>query len=277
MDIRLFEELTATKDLTKISPRDFRKISSPSFHKMSFDKIVTERRIERSMGQRKASLEFRKSPDFRRGDYRWVIFSNRKKEDSPTLYSRKLSVDRFSIDCAKYLLDEMEIRSRANSGENLRRQRQPKLHHSRSDDNKRQSFDKPKDAQSSRHSLNTQAVVESGGSEGELKYFAATSLDTEESRADNSEESRTIEVDDNIPTIITPDGPTEADALLEEPELENLTENDVENSRHDRRGIRRREKIGIETERLIMMERGQNTKDFGDNEETILYVEDDEV
>ncbi|XP_034180616.1 uncharacterized protein LOC117604537 isoform X2 [Osmia lignaria lignaria] len=259
IDVRLFEELTATKDLTKISPRDFRKISSPSFHKMSFDKIVTERRIERSMGQRKASLEFRKSPDFRRGDY------------------RKLSVDRFSIDCAKYLLDEMEIRSRANSGENLRRQRQPKLHHSRSDDNKRQSFDKQKDAQSSRHSLNTQAVVESGGSEGELKYFAATSLDTEESRADYSEESRTIEIDDNIPTIITPDGPTEADALLEEPELENLTENGVENSRHDRQGIRRCDKMAIETERLIMMERGQMMKDFGDNEETILYVEDDEV
>lgn len=70
IDIRLFEELTASKDLTKISPRDFRKISSPSFHKMSFDKAGSERRIERMIGQRKASLEFRKSPDFRRGDYR---------------------------------------------------------------------------------------------------------------------------------------------------------------------------------------------------------------
>lgn len=68
--MKLFEELTASKDLTKISPRDFHKISSPNFHKMSFDKVGSERRIERSMGHRKASLEFRRSPDFRRGDYR---------------------------------------------------------------------------------------------------------------------------------------------------------------------------------------------------------------
>ncbi|XP_076390536.1 uncharacterized protein LOC100878103 isoform X2 [Megachile rotundata] len=262
MDIRLFEELTATKDLTKISPRDFRKISSPSFHKMSFDKIGSERRVERCMGQRKASLEFRKSPDFRRGDY------------------RKLSVDRFSIDCTKYLSDEVEIRSRASSGENLRRQRQPKLHHSRSDDNKRQSFEKQKDAQSSRHSLNTQAVVESG-CEIEFKYFTTTSLDTEESRADNSEGSHTIDVDETIPTIITSEGPTEADALLEEPELENLPENDLENSRHDRQEIKRCEKQIAKTERLIgngqlSKERG-NLEEFGENEETILYVEDDEV
>ncbi|XP_076680199.1 uncharacterized protein LOC143375197 [Andrena cerasifolii] len=210
MDMRLFEELTASKDLTKISPRDFHKISSPSFHKMSFDKVGSERRIERSMGHRKASLEFRRSPDFRRGDY------------------RKLSVDRFSIDCTKYLSDDAGMRSRASSGENLKRQRQPKLHHSRSDDNKRLSFDKhlhQKDSQSSRYSLNTRAVIESGEAD-EFKYFATKSLDAEENREDYSDDSHAVDIDE--PVAMPSEGLTEADTLLEEPELENLPENSTD-------------------------------------------------
>jgi len=71
IDLRLLEELTAvSKELGKISSRDFRKISSPNFRKMSFDRIGGDRRLDRTMGHRKASLEFRRSPDFRRGDYR---------------------------------------------------------------------------------------------------------------------------------------------------------------------------------------------------------------
>lgn len=133
------------------------------------------------------------------------------------------------------MLDETEIRSRTSSGENLRRQsRHPKLHHSRSDDNRRRSFDKhPKDSLSSRHSLNTQAVVESTGSDFEQKYFTTVSLDTEESRADNSDESHVIEIEDANPGALSPEGPTESDMLLEEPELENVTEIEVENSGDD--------------------------------------------
>ncbi|XP_011329854.1 uncharacterized protein LOC105274990 isoform X2 [Ooceraea biroi] len=218
IDLRLLEELTAvSKELGKASPRDFRKISSPNFRKMSFDRIGCDRRFDRTMGHRKASLEFRRSPDFRRGDY------------------RKLSVDRFSsVDCTRYTLsDETEIKSRTSSGENLRRQsRHPKLHHSRSDDNRRRSFDKhPKDPQSSRHSLNTQTMVEGSGSDFEPKYFTTVSLDTEESRADNSDESHAIDIEDANP--LSSEGPTEADMLLEEPELENVTEIDVEDSGDD--------------------------------------------
>lgn len=208
IDLRLLEELTAvSKELGKASPRDFRKISSPNFRKMSFDRIGGDRRFDRTMGHRKASLEFRRSPDFRRGDY------------------RKLSVERFnSVDYTRYMPDETEIKSRTSSGENLRRQsRHVKLHHSRSDD-RRRSFDKhPKDPQSSRHSLNTQAMMEGcSGCEFEPKYFTTVSLDTEESRADNSDESHAIDIEDANPA--SSEGPTEADMLLEEPELENVTE-----------------------------------------------------
>ncbi|XP_017885128.1 uncharacterized protein LOC108627998 [Ceratina calcarata] len=263
IDIRLLEELAATKDLTKISPRDFRKISSQSFHRMSFDKTGSERKVDKSMGHRKASLEFKKSPDFRRIDY------------------RKLSAERFSIDCTKYLSDEVGIRSRASSGENLRRQRQPKLHHSRSDDNKRASFEKQqKDAQLSRYSLNTQAVIESGGCEAEFKYFTVTSLDTEESRADNSDESHGIDVDEPIAANVSSEGPTEADALLEEPELENVPEVEIENLRDD---LQETEAM-IKTEKS-QKEQGENANDFCSEdlqdfvrcEETTVYIEDDEV
>lgn len=133
------------------------------------------------------------------------------------------------------MLDETEIRSRTSSGENLRRQsRHPKLHHSRSDDNRRRSFDRhPKDSQSSRHSLNTQAVVEGSGCDFEPKYFTTVSLDTEESRGDNSDESHVVDIEDANLGAMSSDGPTEADMLLEEPELENVTEIDVESSGDD--------------------------------------------
>ncbi|KZC12763.1 hypothetical protein WN55_04284 [Dufourea novaeangliae] len=269
IDIRLFEELTATKDLTKISPRDFRKISSPSFHKMSFDKIGSERRIERLMGQRKASLEFRRSPDFRRGDY------------------RKLSVDRFSVDCTKYLFEDAGIRSRASSGEILKRQRQPKLYQSKSDDNRRQSFDKHQ-KDSSRYSLNTQAVIESSGDDSEFKYFTATTVDTEGNRAVISDESHRIDIDKLIAKTNSFEGPTENDALLEEPELENLPENGNE-SPTDR--LDKHEKCNQDSGIIenFMLECGvsgnqkideyvsENFKDFTKSEETPLYIADDEV
>ncbi|XP_076292296.1 uncharacterized protein LOC143214789 [Lasioglossum baleicum] len=263
MDIRLVEELGAAKDLMKVSPRDFRKISSPSFHKMSFDKIGSERRSERSMGQRKTSLEFRRSPDFRKGDY------------------RMLSVNRFSVDCVKYLSDEVGIRSRASSGENLKRQRQPKLYQSRSDDNRRQSFDKHH-KESSRHSLNTQAVIESGGIDSEFKYFATASVDTEGSRADISDDSHGIDVDEPIAAAISSEGLTEVDALLEEPELENLPENCVESPTggNEKYNPLRTGNLVVElhrsndqkTDRFV----SENFNDRSPHEET-LYIADDEV
>ncbi|KMQ87413.1 transmembrane protein 200a [Lasius niger] len=278
IDLRLLEELTAvSREFSKASPRDFRKISSPNFRKMSFDRIGGDRRFDRtSLGHRKASLEFRKSPDFRRGDY------------------RKLSIDRFSIDCTRYMLDETEMKSRTNSyEENLRRQsRHPKLHHSRSDDNRRQSFDKhSKDSQSSRHSLNTQAVVE--GSDCEPKYFTTVSLDTEESRGDNSDESHVVDIEEANAGALLSDGPTETDMLLEEPELENVTEIDMESSVDDDGKSRGSHRSASEKTDTTL--RGQNpiiiAEDVDsqmiidektaqiDNEkcETTLYIEDDEV
>ncbi|XP_012271501.1 uncharacterized protein LOC105694936 [Orussus abietinus] len=203
VDLKLLEELDARR-----VGRDFRKVSSPNFRKMSLDRIGGERRLDqRTPVPRKASLESRKSPDFRRTDY------------------RKYSIERFTADCAKYLVD-VEVRSRANSGES-RRSRHPKLHHSRSDDTRRRSFDRHRrDSQSSRFSLNTQAVLEGCGPEYELKYFATASLDTEESRAENSDDSHVVEVEDVAGH--SSEGPAENDALLEEPELENLTEVEVE-------------------------------------------------
>ena len=72
IDLRILEDITARDLASKTSPRDFRKVSSPNFRKMSLDKIGSERRVEKSMmGFRKASFqEFRRSPDFRRSDYR---------------------------------------------------------------------------------------------------------------------------------------------------------------------------------------------------------------
>ncbi|XP_071651091.1 uncharacterized protein [Temnothorax longispinosus] len=283
IDLRLLEELTVvSKEFSKASPRDFRKVSSPNFRKMSFDRIGGDRRFDRTMGHRKASLEFRRSPDFRRGDY------------------RKLSIDRFSVDCTRCMFDDAEIKSRANSGENLRRQpRHPKLHHSRSDDNRRRSFDRhPKDPQSSRHSLNTQAVMEGCGSDCEPKYFTTVSLDAEESRGDNSDESHVLDIEEANPSALSSEGPTEDDMLLEEPELENVTEIDVESSGDDLdddekcESCRSSERTDTTVQgqnpiiiaddmdsRTIAEEAAHNSGQIEHNEkyETTLYIEDDEV
>lgn len=69
IDLRTLEELNV-KDSLKTSPRDFRKVSSPNFRKMSFDRLGSDRKSERSLGSRKASLDFKKSPDLRKHDYR---------------------------------------------------------------------------------------------------------------------------------------------------------------------------------------------------------------
>ncbi|XP_011498501.1 PREDICTED: uncharacterized protein LOC105362713 [Ceratosolen solmsi marchali] len=224
VDMKILEDLMSRELISKTSPHDFRKLSSPNFRKMSLDRIGGERRLEKSLGNRKASFEFKRSPDFRKSDY------------------RKYSIERFTADCNKYLVDDLEGKIRANSGENLQRKpRHPKLYHSRSDDNKRRSFDKHRgDSLSSRYSLNTQVVIEDKGiiSDYELKYFtttAVTSLDTEESRCDNSDcDSRLHDYDDAITNpVILSDGVVEVNTLLEEPELENLPEIDVESSTAD--------------------------------------------
>lgn len=177
----------------------------------------------------------------------------------------------------------------------MRRQsRHPKLHHSRSDDNRRRSFDRhPRDPQSSRHSLNTQAVMEGSGCDFEQKYFTTVSLDTEESRGDNSDESHVVDVEDTNLGAVSSDGPTEADMLLEEPELEYVTEMDMESSGDDL------DECGTLIEKTDAMIHGQSPKIITEvvdsptivNEETArdsehidskkfgvtLYIEDDEV
>ncbi|KAI4480015.1 hypothetical protein M0802_014292 [Mischocyttarus mexicanus] len=251
-------------DSTKVSPRDFRKLSSPNFRKMSLDRIGGDHnRLDKSMGHRKASLEFRKSPDFRRGDY------------------RKLSVDRFSVDYTRCVMDEAEFRSKTNSGESLKRQRYPKLHHSRSDDNRRRSFDKSqRESQSSRYSLNTQAATDSA--DYDLRYFISTSLSTEESRTENPDDSHGFDIDESL-TIPSPlEGQAETDTLLEEPELENLTENDTENfvdrctNRDDIKNDNNDRSKMVDD---MMLQDWENVlKESSDrNRETILCIEDDEV
>lgn len=193
------------------------------------------------------------------------------------------------------MFDEMEMRSRTNSGENLRRSRHAKLHHSRSDDNRRRSFDRhPKDSQSSRHSLNTQAVVEGSGSDCEPKYFTTVSLDTEESHADNSDESHVIDIEDANSGALSSDGPIEVDMLLEEPELENVIEIDVESSGDDLDGTYGSHKSTSEKTdttlrqnpviiaedvdaQTIMVEKTATNSGQIEKYETTLYIEDDEV
>ena len=114
------------------------------------------------------------------------------------------------------------------SGENLKSQKQAKLYHSRSDD-RRRSLDRfHGDSQSSRHSLNANIVVEGCSPEYELKYFTTTSLDMEESKADILERSRMNDFEDQEGTNASPDAISKANTLLEEPELENFTEEEVE-------------------------------------------------
>jgi len=198
------------------------------------------------------------------------------------------------------MFDEAEMKSRASSGENLRRQsRHPKLHHSRSDDNRRRSFDRhSKDPQSSRHSLNTQTVMECSGSDLEPKYFTTVSLDTEESRGDNSDESHVVDIEEANLSALSSEGPTEGDMLLEEPELENVTEIDVESSGDDlddgktesRRSTSERTDTTLQGQNAIIIaddmdsktiieETAHSSKQIEHNEkyETTLYIEDDEV
>lgn len=188
----------------------------------------------------------------------------------------------------------MEMRSRTSSGENLRRPRHAKLHHSRSDDNRRRSFDRhSKDSQSSRHSLNTQAVVEGSGPDCEPKYFTTISLDTEESRADNSDESHVIDIEDANAGALSSDGPIEADMLLEEPELENVTEIDVESSGDDLDGTYGSHKSSEKTDTTlrqnpiiiaedvdaptIITEKTATNLEQMEKYEMTTYIEDDEV
>lgn len=226
-DLRVLEELEF-----KRSPKDFRKMSSLNFRKMSLDRIGGELkkfdRITTPLGYRKASLDFRKSPDFRKKD------------------CRKLPVDKFAGECWTYTgstsgtlhnqtVIDHEFRPRSDTGETGRKYRHGKqLYHSRSDD-RRRSFDKHRsDSQCSRSSLNTQLVqgVHEGLGTYELKYFTTNSLDTDGSRGDISDDSYTytVDIEGNQQSI---DAPAETDALLEEPELENLTEGEIETSGDD--------------------------------------------
>ncbi|XP_048505321.1 uncharacterized protein LOC105687762 isoform X2 [Athalia rosae] len=222
IDIRMLEELEF-----KRSPKDFRKISSPNFRKMSLDRIGGDiRKVDRTpVGYRKASLDCKKSPDFRKKDYRKCT-------------SDKYAVDNCSGGCTPSAVHgqmglEPEFRPRADTAETGRRYRHGKLYHSRSDDNRRRSFDKHyrSDSQCSRFSLNTQTQpVPEGLEKYELKYFTTTSLDTDGSRGEFSDDSHTVDIEGSG---ISTEGPAETDALLEEPELENLTEVDVETSGDD--------------------------------------------
>ncbi|XP_014608800.1 PREDICTED: uncharacterized protein LOC106789249 isoform X2 [Polistes canadensis] len=263
VDVRYLDDLNIlSRDTSKVSPRDFRKSSSPNFRKMSLDRIGGEHRLDKSMGHRKASLEFRKSPDFRRGDY------------------RKLSVDRFSVDYTRCVMDEVEFRSKANSGESLKRQqRYPKLHHSRSDDNRRRSFDKSqRESQSSRYSLNTQGPTDSA--DYDLRYFISTSLSTEESRTENPDDSHGFDIDESL-TIPSPlEGQAETDTLLEEPELENLTENDTENNVdcfHRCENIKNVDDDSRKVDDMMLQDWENVLKESERKRETILCIEDDEV
>ncbi|KAK2585892.1 hypothetical protein KPH14_010480 [Odynerus spinipes] len=261
VDLRLLEELGAiSKDSMKVSSRDFRKLSSPNFRKMSFDRIGGDHRMDKSMGHRKTSLEFRRSPDFRRGDY------------------RKLSVDRFSMDYTKCVMDEAELRTKASSGESLKRQRYPKLHHSRSDDNRRRSFDRSqRESQSSRYSLNTQAATDSA--DYDLKYFISTSLSTEESRTENPEDSHGFDIEESLTNPSPLEGQAETDTLLEEPELENLTENDTESSgdRLNCDNAKNAEDESRKGENMMLQDWENVLKESERKRETILCIEDDEV
>ena len=107
----------------------------------------------------------------------------------------------------------------------MRRQKLAKLCHSKSDD-RRRSFDRfRRESQSiSRYSLNFSTTVEGCAPEYELKYFTAKSLETEDSKGDISDESRVMDFEDQEGSHISPEAIQSVDALLEEPELENLTE-----------------------------------------------------
>ncbi|CAD6223083.1 GSCOCG00005385001-RA-CDS [Cotesia congregata] len=205
IDVRLTDEDGTTGLLTRgnTSPRDFRKSPSSNFRNMSFDRIsASERRPDRS--GRKSSLDFRKSPDFRRFDIRRFI-------------------------------DELDQRSELSTTESIH-QRQ-KLYHSRSDDNRRTSFDRNRrDSQVSRHSLNVPVVVEGCSPEYELKYHDTSSVEKDKIRSTFSDDSRSTDTKENqvSVTVSIEEYPVDVDmpfTLVEEPELENnATNNDNDNN-----------------------------------------------
>lgn len=243
IDLKTLEELNL-KDSLKTSPRDFRKVSSPNFRKMSFDRLGSDRRSERSLGSRKASLDFKRSPDLRKHDY------------------RKYSIERFTADCAKYLQEEAAGNASITaSGENLRKQKMMKLHYSRSDD-RRRSFDKFRgESQCSRYSLNAP--------ENELKYFAS-SLDTEA-----SDDSRVIDFDDQELANLSPDAIPSA--LVEEPELENLTETTEESQRFSTK-LRNTNNTPKVNENIRNLEEAANEIEiYADDNESDTSVCDDDL
>ncbi|XP_011313019.1 uncharacterized protein [Fopius arisanus] len=184
IDLRLMDDFGAVAIASHgSSPRDFRNTSSSNIRNMSVDRSSS----------RKTSLEFRKSPDFRRADYRYF--------------------------------DDIEVRSRTNISDS-RRHRQ-KLNHSKSDDNRRRSFDRHrKDFQeTSRHSLTTPVLVEGCGPEYELKYFTSLSFETEDRISRIADVNHVVEIKETkIQDYDSPEEPIDGDALLEEPELENIND-----------------------------------------------------
>lgn len=124
------------------------------------------------------------------------------------------------------------------------------------------------------------------------------SLDTEESHADNSDESHVVDIEDANPGALSSEGPTEADMLLEEPELENVTEIDIESSGDDldddrkcesRRSINDMTDVELQEHNSIIISEDSQTiinettvhdtlKQMDNGKyETTLYTEDDEV
>lgn len=161
-----------------------------------------------------------------------------------------------------YLQEEAEKRAKAASGENLKRQKLTKLCHSKSDD-RRRSFDRfRKESQSiSRYSLNSSAAAEGCPPEYEIKYFTAKSLETEDSKADLSDTSRIMDFEDQEGSHLSPEA---NDALLEEPELENLTEIEAEEF----------SKIQFVKEKGKSKENTRNLEDAADEIE--IYADDNE-
>lgn len=136
------------------------------------------------------------------------------------------------------------------------------------------------------------------GSDCEPKYFTTVSLDTEESRGDNSDESHVVDIEEANLSALSSEGPTEGDMLLEEPELENVTEIDVESSGDDLDDDGKCESRKSASEKTLQ---GQNSiviadmdsqttvntveeaahtsgqMEHNEKSETTLYIEDDEV
>lgn len=136
--------------------------------------------------------------------------------------------------------------------------------------------------------------MESSVCDCEPKYFTTVSLDTEESRGDNSDESHVVDIEETNLSARSSEGHAEGDMLLEEPELENLTEIDVESSGDDlddegktesrRSASERTTDTTIENPMIIADDKDPQTtveeahnSEQTEKHETTLYIEDDEV